>query len=400
VDPRAGAWSLLVIGACSAQWDDYDPRLASSAVSTGSGGGAGGDVTVSSGGAGAQGGAGASGGTGAAPAWLDDGLTARRPLDVSLPVGIDETLTDFPVVVRLDAARHPDLESELRFGLDDHQTVLAHEIERWDDDGESIVWVEVPSIDATVSRIWMYYGGSPLTTMIDPVDVWSNGFVAVWHLGEQLVDSTIGGHDGVAAGAAPVSGLVGSGTTFDGGSDYVDVSAAPVFDELFVTGGTLSVFIRPTSGGEVDRGRIIDRTTTTSFADGWSLLMSHYATPDSVGFAYGFVGSFGWWTTPPGSIIYGEWHHVAASFSEVDPEPSLYVDGVPQTVVVEQTPVGLPPGASDLAVRIGGRSGGQNRDYLGEMDELRVAHVVRTPGWIAAEALGAIVTIGEPETKP
>lgn len=397
------AWILLspgalAIAACNANWDAFDPRLTSSAATTGSGGAAGGPSTTSTGGMGAQGGAGASGGSGSQP-WLDDGLITRRPLDVSLPPGIVETLSDFPVLVRLDATRLPDLESELRFGLDDHETVLAHEVERWDPTGESIVWVEVPTLDAIPTRIWMYYGGRPVTGMIDPADVWSNGFVAVWHLGERLVDSTTGGHDGVATNALAGPGFAGSGTLFDGDGDYVDVTADPAFDGLFVDGGTVSVFIEPPNAGELNRGRIFDRTTSSGFAGGWSLLMSSSATPDSVGFAYGFVGAYGWWTTPPGSMTYSAWHHVAASFSEADLEPQLYLDGVLQQVVLQQAPMGLPPSTPDVAPRLGGRSGGTDRDYAGTIDELRVASVVRSQAWIATEAQGATVIIGDAEAQ-
>ena len=112
-----------------------------------------------------------------------------------------ETLTDFPVLIRLSAARNgfqynkckqPD-GGDLRFS-DADGNLLASEVDTWNPDGESLVWVKVPSL-STTTRITAHYGCVSPATM-NPQDVWSNGYLGVWHLNEDaspLADSTSGG---------------------------------------------------------------------------------------------------------------------------------------------------------------------------------------------------------------
>jgi hypothetical protein len=375
---------LVGVGACAFEWDGFDPRLGGP---VGEGG--------SAAGGGSEGGGG--GGPGGSGAWFDEGLLLRRPVEVALSGAGDAELEDFPVLVVVPATA--ELSPGLRFVADDHATLLAHEIELFDARDETLVWVRVPLLSATTRTLWLYYGGTPISMPRDPAETWSNGFVAVWHLGAELVDSTGHGHDG-SGNAAVAAGRIGLGRGFDGDGDFVDVAPAAVFDGLFAAGGTISVFVAPATAGEVDRGRILDRTVNSTFGGGFALLMSSFATPGSVGFGYGWSDVFGWWTTPQDSVVFGAWQHVAVSYAEVDAAPDLYLDGLAQAVVVDGTPAGAAPTSTNVPVRIGGRSGGADRDFDGIIDELRVASGVRSPLWIAAEALsadGALATVGEPE---
>ena len=98
------------------------------------------------------------------------------------------TLTDFPVLIRLSK----DLNdfrynkcaangSDLRFA-DSDGNLLSHEIDTWNPSGMSFVWVKVPTLNAN-TKITAYYGNANPPT-VNPKDVWSNGYVGVWHLGE------------------------------------------------------------------------------------------------------------------------------------------------------------------------------------------------------------------------
>ena len=74
------------------------------------------------------------------------------------------TLSNFPLLVRLSAARHQNFNpadcgekgANLRFALEDG-TVLAHEIDTWNADGESLVWVNVPEL-TDKTKIIAYWG--------------------------------------------------------------------------------------------------------------------------------------------------------------------------------------------------------------------------------------------------
>lgn len=106
----------------------------------------------------------------------------------------DDTQANFPVLVRLTEteggfsyADASDDGSDIRFTLADG-TILASEVSLWDPNGESLVWVSVPTL-AVGTEIYLYWGGSR-TFPASQTDgsVWSAaGYFAVWHMDE---DST------------------------------------------------------------------------------------------------------------------------------------------------------------------------------------------------------------------
>ena len=114
------------------------------------------------------------------------------------------TLTDFPVLVRLSAARNKFDYSkcangyDLRFS-DAEGNLLSHEIDTWNNGGESLVWVKVPLFNAD-TVITAHYGltsGQP--PAVTASDVWDSNYIGVWHLGDAnnqtQVDSTANGLD-------------------------------------------------------------------------------------------------------------------------------------------------------------------------------------------------------------
>src|SRR5262245_27533596 len=124
-------------------------RYAFDASSGGDGGGGsgGGDT-----GAGDSGGAGDSSGSGdgSVSAWWDSSWQHRIKLVLS---NAGPSLLAFPVMVRLDTTRvtYADAQNQgqdVRFVDADGTTVLPHEIEQWNPNGASYLWVRVPQIDA------------------------------------------------------------------------------------------------------------------------------------------------------------------------------------------------------------------------------------------------------------
>ncbi len=108
------------------------------------------------------------------------------------------TLTDFPVLIRISAERNAFRYvkckvrngGDLRFS-DESGNLLASEVDTWIPGGESLIWVKVPSLNASTT-IKAYYGCSS-PAEVNPKDVWSNGYVGVWHLNENarpLLNST------------------------------------------------------------------------------------------------------------------------------------------------------------------------------------------------------------------
>ena len=103
-----------------------------------------------------------------------------------------ETLTDFPVQIKVSSARNNfDYSAckvanggDLRFAASDG-TLLASEVDTWNPEGESLVWVKVPSFNK-FTVITAYYGNAT-PDAVTASDVWSNGYVGVWHLNEDAV---------------------------------------------------------------------------------------------------------------------------------------------------------------------------------------------------------------------
>ena len=402
--------ALVVFAAsCSHDWDAYAPSTG--AASTGSGGasssastGGGGNPVASSGPGGS--GASVSASTGGSPSWYDPALDRRRAITIGAIDGA--ALEDFPVLVRLDPTRIDYAATagggtDLRFVGDDQTTLLAHDIEAWSNGGESVIWVRAPALStAGPTTIWLYHGGEPAQPSLPSTETWSNSFEAVWHLGQGAADATAHGHDGTTAGgvAPGAAGKIGSAIAFDGTDDYIQVPASDAIDSLFVTGGTITAWIRPTSSGAAQRGRIFDRSLDSGFTGGWAFLMSDYQVKNSLGFAHGYEISDAWWTTPMGSMTYMTWRHVAVTFAQADSIPSIYMDGAAAQVVVSDGADGAPATPTPIPARIGNRSGAIDRAFDGTIDELRLSTTVRSPAWIATEVRAAedtLLTVGAEE---
>ena len=130
-------------------------------------------------------------------------------------------LADFPVLVRLSESAvanfsYDDLvdANDLVFA-DGSGHILASEVDAWDPNGESLIWVRVPSLAAS-TQIYMYYGtrssyGAPCTSA---TNVWSK-YVGVYHLGSGLKEAGGSGRDLVKPAWASVSqaGLLGECVT-------------------------------------------------------------------------------------------------------------------------------------------------------------------------------------------
>ena len=101
-------------------------------------------------------------------------LRAVAPTDfkMKLPIAVnaeavgENSATDLPVLVRLSESikgfKYSDLASDgfdLAFGVnvDGVITVYPHEIDTWDPEGESLIWVKVPTVDKATAFA-MYYG--------------------------------------------------------------------------------------------------------------------------------------------------------------------------------------------------------------------------------------------------
>ena len=119
---------------------------------------------------------------------LDKSAFAKK-MDVTFSGYSGTTLTDFPVLVKLSTAidgfSYGDFlmadGGDLRFA-DSTGKLIPHEIDTWDPNGVSTVWVKVPSLSADAKITACYGCANPPEVL--PKDVWDDDYVGVWHLGE------------------------------------------------------------------------------------------------------------------------------------------------------------------------------------------------------------------------
>ena len=134
-----------------------------------------------------------------------------------------ETLENLPVLVRLSPERISGF-GEMDVGpagqniffLDANGQSIPHEIERWDSNGESLVWVILPTVPSTGTSFRMMTGDS---SPIPSDQGWADaGYAGVWHFSEPdgvVHDSTLNHLDATPmekpATSIAVPGPVGSG---------------------------------------------------------------------------------------------------------------------------------------------------------------------------------------------
>ena len=118
------------------------------------------------------------------------------------PDGNAETLIDFPVLVVLKETEegagfsYDDFLSppynDLRFTADDKKTLLDFEVDLWNPDGDSFVWVRVPELTAETSiyACWKS-GGAELPVCTSDGSVWEENFKGVWHMNDGLDPLTV-----------------------------------------------------------------------------------------------------------------------------------------------------------------------------------------------------------------
>ena len=148
-------------------------------------------------------------------------------------------------------------------------------------------------------------------------------------------------------------------TLFDGTDDYIDCGSDSTLDQVFVGGGTLTAWIKPSSDGENNYGRIFDKSTATSGADGFYFLVTDESSGNcELRFAHGFDSTVGFWDSTA-TVALNTWNHVAVVYdnSSTSNDPIFYINGVSVTVTEGDTPAGTVANDSSQTLFIGNNTG-------------------------------------------
>ncbi|MBE6397389.1 MAG: DUF2341 domain-containing protein, partial [Lentisphaerae bacterium] len=196
---------------------------------------------------------------------LIDTENFRRRCSVSIKgSGVDKVLYSFPVLIRIPQGSPvygecSDAENDLRF-TDDNGFVLPHEVDCWNPEGESTVWVRLDAFVPSPSTLWMYYKPNASAAQALPeTSVWSQAnYIGVWHFSGSAADSSGAGMDGTVNGAGPRlsdpgkigMAFFGDGTHKSDGTeirwqDYDYIKTTPINHETFdISNFTMSAWVK------------------------------------------------------------------------------------------------------------------------------------------------------------
>jgi hypothetical protein len=332
---------------------------------------------------------------------LPEGPRQRRiDLDPALLTDVGGTT----LLVVLDATRieyddaQPD-GSDLRFRGSEDGPFLPIQIERWDPQGRSYVWVRVDTTPLPTS-LFMHYAEGQSFPAIEPQEVWDDAFAAVWHMdlgeGARVLDSSAGGHDLQPIGFTgdfDVDGLIGAATFFLPPAMPVDAGPLELPDAgalALADGFTIEAWVWSATTVTDATSHVLRKTGAYELHALEPMLTRprlELRTADGSGPHVVEAG---------GSLTANTWTYLAASYDAASGTLAIYRDGeLESSMVVGGEIAGRLVAESGNVVQVG-------RNLQAILDEVRVSHVARSAAWIRlqhAAMTDALMTFGPPEAQ-
>lgn len=290
---------------------------------------------------------------------------------------VAEGVGDVPILLRLSTAiagfRYSDFKADGNdlCITDANGGILPHEIDTWNPDGESLVWVRLPSASACAAIVAYYGSDSYVNPEVNRRATWS-GYVGVWHMNESggtAADATVYGRNGTPCGdysqnnVGIADGVVGmarknGGDGNSGNRSYISV---PDYDSSGLTDTfTASGFFRVTSGG--GWYRLFSRCTASG-DEGWGQELTWNDATKLTVYGGGKAAA-GKAVTIPDPV--GNWVHLAFAYS--GKTCTVYTNGE-QVAVVD---ISQPATANGEPLSFGCVSDGSDWSLFGDYDELRI----------------------------
>jgi prenyltransferase beta subunit len=281
----------------------------------------------------------------------------------------------------------------------DGKTRCYVEVENWDDiNNEANLWVKVPSVSAAAdTTLYLYYDSSrPLNTEYvgntgeyPARRVWDNGFISVYHMAQnlsdsaqQVKDSTENSHSGMASytmnSGNLVDGQIGKALNFSlDDRDAIDLGADPDFDVTELL--TIEALARPSQFRDWDS--IVSKAWSADVYpwNTYSLNLSNNNTvSESVNFSIA-IGGTEYGVSSARQIAASENVYAAGVYDGSN--LYVYLDGQQEA----SAPVtGLMNVNSSIPVTVGKNYWHLYNSFNGEIDEVRISDVGRSPAWIRA----------------
>ena len=330
----------------------------------------------------------------------------------------DETLSNFPVLIKLSSAisgfTYSECPQDTVCFTDKDGNPIPFEVDTWKTSGVSYVWVSVPELKGTDTKVVMYYGTESADRGQATGNVWSSaGYKSVWHMNiadKKTSDSVADYKASVIATTEdfdPSEGVVcGSGTGIVGGDyrnednvndvHYVETSSSAAFGAATCTytawvrqiGGTAKQdwpdkdtypnirwgsnygncgVIWNTGNGKTSAGAGLELCLEGAASDYSKLMVC-----DNARVAFNL--------TDPDSIYDNAWHYLVVRYD--GSQRTIWLDGKLQGSAVAATHTAPTSGL----MRMGGRDP-NNKDcvWTGDLDEMRFRASASTEAWMEAE---------------
>lgn len=312
-----------------------------------------------------------------APWWNNEwALRKKITIDTSdKGVAISDAIGGAALLVRLhdgdfDFASSKEDGSDLRFVADDGKTALKHHIEKWDTLlNEGYVWVRVPEIKPSgTSVIWLYYGNQGEAKKAEDVKGTYDAETAlVYHFADMATVAADSSASGLALQNAmpPVAGSLAAGGQRLLGQAAVTIPEGPATEWPVGSALTWSAWLKPAA--------LAPNAVVFSRRDETNALV--------IGLDNGvpFVELNGKRSTSGAAVSVGVWHHVAVVAKEG--KMTVFLDGASYGTLDAALPALKGPSL------IGKDSTPGTAGFVGEFDELQVARIARSEGFLKFAAV-------------
>jgi arylsulfatase A-like enzyme len=304
-------------------------------------------------------------------AWQHAGSVYLLTTPEGANLDVSASVENFPVLVRL----HKDFFNfnqakpngdDLRFSTP-AGTPLAYQIEQWEPAKRSAsIWVRIPTIKGNARQeIRIHWGKADAASESSGKAVFnqSNGYLSVWHMNGEAKDE-VGTLDSKDVGTTASTGMVGQSRHFAGG-------------EGIFCGDKIANYPSATSSHTSEAWFRAERPNTTIL--GWgnegggrgSKVRMQLRSPPHIHVDSDFADVNGQSTLPM-----GEWIHVVHTYNKGDGK--IYINGRLDGSAKPMLGIKIP-----ARFWIGGWY--HNYDFVGDIDEVRISKVARSPDWVKLE---------------
>ncbi len=314
----------------------------------------------------------------ALPSWSN-----RKKITLSSVVTSDQV--DFPALIkltssRIDYSKTKTAGADIRF-VDESGATLSFEIEKWTPGGESIIWLKVPRVKASSSNsfVWVYYGNSSATNGQNAADVWSNGYVGVWHLNQtsgQVLDSTANANHGTSISISNRNATGYLGSAFYNSASNSCITIPHHASQAVVSRLTAEAWVKEAatnSNRNIFRKEVVDDGDTYlayTVGDNGGKMTVNITDSSLNSTSYATIKNY----------MSSSWAHIAMTYDDVANKAIAFSNGNNTTANGNVTR-NIYTGNKWSNLKLFG-SCNANGAFLGTLDELRLSKVIRSEDWI------------------